>query len=97
MYSTLLSISPSGTGPNVFESRVWNRSSPSIQQCPGGTRTVGSECGGSVRTSVLGMATSRLMSREEGSEGDLCRHRGIHQLFPYALRARCRRRPTKLT
>lgn len=42
MYSTLLSINPSGTGPNVFESRVWNRSSPSIQQCPGGTRTVDS-------------------------------------------------------
>lgn len=43
IYSTLLSINPSGTGPNVFESRVWKRSSPSIQQWPGGTRTVDSE------------------------------------------------------
>lgn len=37
--STRLSTSPSGIGPNVFESRVWYRSSPSIQQCPCGMRT----------------------------------------------------------
>ena len=76
--STLASNKPSGTAPNVFESREWKCSSPSTQQCPGGTRTAlsstaacGEVEGGSGRTSAPGRAMMRLTRSVLGLIGDL--------------------------